>query len=231
MSAFAARWLGIGAALMLYGLWRTARESAYLGIGAFALIGVAAWITPPGKMTMKGSTMAVHPGLPWDSTLMFGAALYTVGIALLAYAFWRAFPSRKPAASATAMGGIAVATGCTCCLVTGAIAGMAFTAGASVFETTPVLFWGGLAAVAVGLYRLGGLRAAILVPVGGVILKYGPDAIKLAGDYMVGSVNLRFIPSYLVTVAGAAVITYGFAVAYRRSQMIAEQPVPMSMAA
>ena len=88
-----------------------------------------------------------------------------------------------------------------------------------------------MAAVAVGLYRLGGLRAAILVPVGGVILKYGPDAIKLAGDYMVGSVNLRFIPSYFVTVAGAAVITYGFVVAYRKSQAVVEPAAPMSMAA
>lgn len=222
---------GIGAILMLYGLSRTARASAYIAGVAFAIIGLAAWITPPGKMTMKGSTMAVHPGLPWDSTLMIGAALYVIGAAILAYAFWRAFPSRKPAASATALGGMAVATGCTCCVVTGAVAGIAFTTGASVFETTPILFWGGLTAVAIGLYRLGGLRAAILVPAGGVIIKYAPNVIKLAGDYMVGPVNLRFIPSYLITVAGAAVITYGFAVAYRRSQAVVEPAAPMSMAA
>ena len=37
----------VGAALIVYGLWRTARQSAYLAIAAFAVIGAGAWITPP----------------------------------------------------------------------------------------------------------------------------------------------------------------------------------------
>ena len=224
---------GVGAALILYGLWRTARQSAYIAGAAFAIIALAAWITPPGKMTMKGSAMAAgHPGIPWDATLMAGAALYVVAAAVLAYAFWRAFPSRKPAASATAIGGMALATGCTCCVVTGAIAGMSVTAGASAsFESSPILFWSGLTAVAIGLYRLGGLRAALWVPIGGLIVKYAPSTLKYTGDWIVGGVNLRFAPSYLITVLGAGAILYGVAVAYRRSRAIAAVPEQIQLAA
>lgn len=224
----------VGAALIVYGLWRTARQSAYLAIAAFAVIGAGAWITPPGKMTMKGSEMAAgHPGIPWDSTLMFGGLLYLVGIAILAYAFWRAFPSRKPSASATAIGGVALATGCTCCLVEGALAGMAVTAGASAgLETTPLIFWGALAAVAVGLFRLGGWRAAMWVPAGGIIIKYAGDALKVTtGDWMFGAINMRFIPSYLLSIAGVIVILYGFTIAYRKSQVGAEPARELSLAA
>lgn len=224
---------GIGAALIVYGLWRTARPSAYMAVAAFVILGGGAWLTPPGMMTMKGSEMAAgHPGIPWNATQMLGASLYVVGIALLAYAFWRAFPARKPKASAAAIGGMAVATGCTCCLVEGAIAGMAVTAGASAtMETVPVIFWGALAVVAVALFRLGGWRAAMWVPAGGLIVKYAPVALALTGNMMVGTVNLRFIPSYIVTVLGIGVIMYGFAKAYRESQAAQSRPVELSLAA
>lgn len=224
---------GIGAALIVYGLWRTARQSAYLAVAAFAIFGAGAWLTPPGQMTMKGSEMAAgHPGIPWDATHMFGASLYLVGIALLAYAFWRAFPARKPKASAAAIGGMAVATGCTCCLVEGAIAGMAVTTGASAtIETAPIIFWGALAVVAVALYRLGGWRAAMWVPAGGIIVKYAPTALALTPNVMVGTVNLRFIPSYIMTVIGVGVIMYGFAKAYRESQAVQYSPAELSRAA
>lgn len=224
---------GIGAALIVYGLWRTARQSAYLAVAAFAIFGAGAWLTPPGQMTMKGSEMAAgHPGIPWGTTQMFGASLYLVGIALLAYAFWRAFPARKPKASAAAIGGMAVATGCTCCLVEGAIAGMAVTTGASAtIETAPIIFWGALAVVAVALYRLGGWRAAMWVPAGGIIVKYAPTALALTPNVMVGTVNLRFIPSYIMTVIGVGVIMYGFAKAYRESQAVQYSPAELSRAA
>ena len=224
---------GIGAALIVYGLWRTARQSAYMSVAAFAIIGAGAWLTPPGKMTMRGSEMAAgHPGIPWNATQMFGASLYVVGIALLAYAFWRAFPARKPKASAAAIGGMAVATGCTCCLVEGAIAGMAVTAGASsAIETAPIIFWGAMAIVAVAIYRLGGWKAAVWVPVGSLIVKYAPTALALTPPIMVGTVNLRFVPSYIITVLGLAVVMYAFAKAYRRSQTVQYAPAEFSRAA
>jgi hypothetical protein len=223
----------IGAALIVYGLWRTRRASAWMSVAAFAIIGGAALLTPPGKMTMKGSHMAAgHPGLPWNATQMFGASLYIVGIALLAYAFWRAFPSRKPKASAVAIGGMAVATGCTCCLVEGAIAGIALTTGASAaIENVPFIFWGSLAVVAFALYRLGGWRAAMWVPAGGLIVKYAPVALEITPNWMVGAVNLRFIPSYLLTIFGIAVIMYGFARAYRSMQRTASDYPELPLAA
>ena len=223
----------IGAALIVYGLWRTARQAAYISVAAFAIIGFGALLTPPGKMTMKGSEMAAgHPGIPWNATQMFGASLYVVGIALLAYAFWRAFPARKPKASGAAIGGMAVATGCTCCLVEGAIAGMAVTTGVSAsIETLPIIFWGALAVVAMALYRLGGWKAAMWVPAGGVIVKYAPAALALSPDMLVGTVNLRFIPSYIMTVIGVGVIMYGFAKAYRASQAVEFAPAELSRAA
>jgi len=226
---------GVGAALIVYGLWRTARQSAYMAIAAFATIGIGAWLTPPGKMTMAGSSMAVgHPGIPWAPAQMLGGMFYLAGIALLAYAFWRAFPARKPSASAAAFGGMAVATGCTCCLVEGAIAGMAVTTGASAaLENTPLIFWSALAVVAVGLYRLGGWRAAMWVPAGGIIIKYAASTLKPVTDgWVMAGVKMSFVPTYLLSIAGVAVIVYGFVKAYRDSAMVAvSQPAELSLAA
>lgn len=159
----------------------------------------------------------VVKALPWDASQVIGASLYVVAAGILVYAFWRAFPSPRPGAFAVAMSGAALDTGCTCCLVTGAVAGMAVTGGASsaAMETTPLLFWAGLTLAAAGLSRLGGLRAALWVPAGGLIVKYGPEMLKLIGDWVIWGVNLRFLPSYLVTIAGTGAIMYGFAVAYQ----------------
>ncbi len=232
--------LGVGAALIIYGLWRTARVSAYIALAGFAVLAVAAWITPPLVMTMKGGLatesgimpMGSNPGVPWNGIHMFGASLYLVAAAIIGYAFWRAFPSRNPGASALAIGGVALATGCTCCMVDGAVAGMAVTAGASAaFESTPMIYWSALGAVAIGLYRLGGVRAAVWVPVGAVIVKFGPAALKLTGDWMAAGVNLRFIPSYLLTVIGSAIILYGFAVAYRTAPAVVRESAEVPLTA
>lgn len=204
--------LAVGAGLILYGLWRIAKPSAYLALVAFPILAIAAFLTPPTVMTTKA--------LPWNGVQMGGAALYLVAAAILAYAFWRAFPSPKPDASATAIGGAAFATGCTCCMVTGAVSGMAVTAGASAahFESMPLIFWTGLALVALGLFRLGGVRPVIWVAAGGLIVRYAPELLKLTGDWMVAGVNLRFIPHYLLYLTGAAVILYGFVVAYETAR-------------
>jgi len=204
--------IGVAALLILYGLWRTVPISGYVGLGAFALLALAATLTPPTVMSAKS--------FPWNPAQVGGAGLYVLGAALLGYAFWRAFPSPSPAASATAIGGAALATGCSCCLVTGAVAGLAVTGGASVslVESTPLLFWTGLTLVAAGLLRLGGARAALWVPIGGLVVKYGPELLKLTGDWVVSGVSLRFLPAYFITVAGTGTIMYGFAVAYRAAR-------------
>lgn len=223
--------LGVGAALILSGLWRMARESAYVALIGFMILGFAFAVTPPSVMTMVGGMASENGGMagmssvhvPWGSWHMFGASLYVVGAAVLGYAFWRAIPSRKPAASALGIGGMALAAGCTCCLVDGAVAGMMVTAGAStLFETIPFLFWTGLAVSAFGLYRLGGLNAAKWVPAGGLIIKYAPTLMKTIGPWKVAGVDLQFLPNYMLTLVGVGVILYGFAVAYRTVPVRAE---------
>lgn len=195
------------AGLIVYGLWQTARWSAYLAIAAFGVLTIAAALTPPRVMSRSA--------MPWSEIQLFGGVLYLVAAALLGYAFWRAFPSPKPAASGAAIGGVALATGCTCCMTTGAIAGMAATGGASLVQSTPMLFWTGLTVVAAGLFSLGGWRAAMWVPVGGLVIQYMPKLLALTGDWMVGGANLRSFPAYMITVTGAGLVLYGFVVADR----------------
>jgi hypothetical protein len=198
---------GVAAALVVYGLWHTARRSAYLALAAFAVLALAAALTPPRVMSSRA--------VPWNEVQMMGAGLYLVAVGLLAYAFWRAFPSPRPAASGTAMGGLALATGCNCCMAAGALAGMAVTSGGSpLFQSTPMIFWSALAVVAAGLYRLGGVRAAVWAPVGGLVVEFIPELIKLTGDWMVGGVNVRFFPEYMARITGSGLILYGFVVAY-----------------
>lgn len=231
----------VGAVLVLYGLWHTRRQSAAIAAVALVIIAVAAVLTPPSAMTVRGDPMSPgHPGLPWNGVQMFGAVLYVLGGAVLAYAFWRAFPSPRPSASATAMGGMVLATGCTaCCMVTGAVAGMAVTLGTTaVFvETMPIVFWTGLAVVAAGLYRLGGWRAAIWVVLGGLITPGGkiaykllPASLDLSGLWRIGGVDLVFIPKYFTYVAGPLVVLYGFAVAYRLARVRESAWVPVESA-
>ncbi len=201
--------LGVGAALIVGGLWRVARTSAFIGAAAFGVLAMAALLTPP--MVMNKDLV------PWNASQMVGGALYVVAAALLGYAFWRAFPSRNPTAAGTAIGGAALATGCSCCMVTGAVAGMAVTAGASsaLVQSSPFLFWLGLAIVAVGLFRLGGVAAAIWVPVGGAVVKYAPKLLKLTDLWMVGGVDLQSVANFVIYAVGTGIILYGFAVAYR----------------
>jgi hypothetical protein len=210
--------IALAAGLIVYGLYHVARRSA-----AVALLSL---LTPP--MAMSGQAM------PWNALQVTGAAFYLVAAALLGYAFWRAFPTPLPAASGTAIGGVAVATGCTCCLVTGALAGLLVTGGASSVHfhsnALGLIFWTGMALAAVGLWALGGWRAALWVPAGALIIRYGPRVLSLAGDWMVEDANLRSYPSYLLQIAGATLVLYGFVVAYRtaRDRAGSEPAVPVT---
>ena len=89
--------IAAGAALMLYGLWRTRPASAWIGVAAFALMALAAAMAPQSIMSTKMSDM--HGSIPWNAAQMTGGALYLVSGALLAYAVWRAFPSTAPPAA------------------------------------------------------------------------------------------------------------------------------------
>lgn len=211
--------LALAAVLITYGLWRTSRPSAYIALAAFVVLGLATALTPPAAMTT--TPKAHHAGIPWAGMQLVGGVLYVAAAALLGYAFWRAFPTPKPAASASAVGGMALATGCTaCCMVTGALTGLAITAGASsALYTVPLIFWSGLAVVTVGLYRLGGWHAARWVPLGGLIAWGGPELLELTGTWTSAGVVWRSVVSYIPRIAGAGVVLYGFAVAFRVAQV------------
>lgn len=207
--------VAVSAGLILYGLWRLARAAAYLALLAFAVIGVGLLLTP--QMTSA----------PWSSQQVIGGGAYVLGGAILAYALWRAFPAPQPSASGLAFGGAALATGCGCCLVTQGMAGMAVTAGASSALIAPStgLQLVGWFIVAVGLYRLGGWRATLWVPLGVGLIRVVPALLELTGDWMVGPFNVRKWPVWLSTLAGTGTIVYGFVAAYAAARSrVAELP-------
>lgn len=200
--------LGIGALLVLSGLVKINKRSAAIAAFAFATLIAAATLTPPMMMS------ATHE--PWHGAQIAGALLYLVFGSALAYAFYLAFPSSKPAATATALAGTVAATGCTCCMVTGAIAGLAVTAGGpkTIFLSNPTVFFFGIAVAAVGLALLRGVRPLPWLIAGSIVTRWGGNALKLLGDWNLGDVNMRFIPGYLVYLIGAGLIMTAWAVAY-----------------
>jgi len=210
--------LSVAVVLVLRGLWQIRPRAARLAGIAFVALGAAAAITPPSIMSTRYQ--------PWHEPYIGGAILYLVFAVILGYAFWIAFPtaSPRPFAKALAFTGTAVATGCSCCMVTGAIAGLGVTAGAS-----PTLFHGftyfaGIALTALGLLMLGGLRPIPWLIAGGLIGRYGSDMLSIFGDWMVGDVNLRFIPGYFMYLVGAGLLLKAWAVAFEHVSETGEVP-------
>ena len=210
--------LSVAVVLVLRGLWQIRRRAAWLAGIAFVALTAAAAITPPSIMSNKYQ--------PWHEPYIGGAILYLVFAVILGYAFWIAFPTAlpRPFAKALAFAGTAVATGCSCCMVTGAIAGLGVTTGVS-----PTLFHGftyfaGIALAALGLLMLGGLRPIPWLIAGGLIGQYGSSMLSIFGDWMVGDVNLRFIPGYFLYLIGAGLILKAWAVAFEHVSETAEAP-------
>jgi hypothetical protein len=200
--------LSAAVVLILRGLWQIRRRAAWLAVISFVALAAAAAITPPSIMSSEYQ--------PWHEPYIGGAILYLIFAAALGYAFWIAFPtpSPRPFAKLLALTGTALATGCSCCMVTGAIAGLGVTAGAG-----PTLFHGftyfaGIGLAAVGLLMLRGFRPIPWLIAGGLIGHYGGSMSSIFGNWMVGDVNLRFIPGYFIYLIGAGLILKAWAVAY-----------------
>ena len=47
-----------------------------------------------------------------------------------------------------------------------------------------------------------------------MITRWGGEVLKLTGDWMVGDVNMRFIPGYIIYLVGAGLVMTAWAVAY-----------------
>jgi len=203
--------LSVGALFVLRGLWRIQRRAAFVAALAFAALAAAAALTPPTMMS------AAHE--PWHGLQIVGGLLYLIFAALLVYGFWIAFPTStmdRPAAKAIALAGTAASMGCACCMVTGAIAGLAVTAGGSpgLFLSYGFIYFSAIAVAAVGLAMFRGFRPIPWLITGALFTHYGSHAIGIFDDWMGGDVNPRFIPVYMMYPIGAALVMKAWAVAY-----------------
>ncbi|HET7712129.1 MAG TPA: hypothetical protein VFL80_09395 [Thermoanaerobaculia bacterium] len=214
--------LAVGALLIFTGLLQMNRRAAAISVAGFAMLIAGSILTPPMMMSVANT--------PWQMPQMIGALFYLLFGAALGYAFWLAFPSPMPGAAATGIAGTVAATGCNCCMVTGAIAGMMVTAGGSkdVFLRNPTVFFSGIAVAAVGLAMIRSWRPLPWLLAGAVVTRWGGEALKLTGDWVVGTVNLRFIPGYIIYLIGAGLVMTAWAVAYEPTRVRpSEEPAEM----
>ena len=216
--------LAIGAILVFRGLWQIQRRSALFAVASFVSLSVAAALTPPSIMS------AAHE--PWHGAQIVGAFLYLVFAALLVYAFWIAFPTPavgRPSAKGIAMAGTAASTGCVCCMVNGAISGLAVTAGGSpnIFLAHGITYFAAIAVAAIGLAMFSGFRPIPWLIAGALITHYGSHWIGVFDDWMGGDVSFRFIPVYMMYLIGAALVMKAWVVGYRQipdEQSVATTP-------
>jgi hypothetical protein len=208
--------LSVGVVLTLRGLLQIQRRAAWLAGIAFVALAAAAAITPPSIMSSEFQ--------PWHEPYIGGAILYLIFAAILGYAYWIAFPTAvpRPLPKALALAGTAVATGCSCCMITGAIAGLGVTAGASPNPFHGYTYLVGIGLATIGLLMLGGVRPLPWVIAGGLIGQYGSSLLSIFGNWMVGDVDLRFIPTYFLYLIGASLILKAWAVAYQHIAESAE---------
>lgn len=200
--------VGLGALLILIGMSLRKLSAAIL-----AAIGCAAFAF--GSLTAGPSTMSISV-LPHPSSQMWGYLAYIVAAIFLIAAFLRAFPTPKPLAAGTAMAGMAVATGCSCCMVTGALSALIASGGMPWIYNESYLTFVGVGIVAVGLWKLGGLKPALFALVGGAITYGGGKLLNWAlPELMIRGVNYRFVPGYLINLLGALTMLAGFVLAYR----------------
>ncbi len=211
--------LGAGALFMLRGCWQMHRRAALVAATSLVVLAAAATLTPPSVMSSAYE--------PWAALHVEGAVLYLIFAALLIAAFWIAFPQFSPRwAKATAFTGTAVATGCGCCMVTGALTGLGVT-----FAGGPALFPGamylmGIAIAAVGLVFLGGMRSLAWLLSGALVTHFHSAILALLGTWTINNLNFTFIPGYILYLLGAALIVKAWAVACDTVSQSEPLPIP-----
>lgn len=201
--------VGAGAVLLVWGLWQRSRRAGLMALGGVALLTGGAVLAPPSVMTSTG--------FPHPPAHLAGFGLYFAAAATIAMAFLTAFPPPKKGGGLAAAG-MAVGAGCTCCMVTGSLAGLLGTLGIGLpwIYSQPVIFVGAMGLVTYGLWRMAGWRAAGLVPVGATVVWGGPKLLAMIAEEMpLFGVNVRWAPAWLITLAGLGIVFYGFVRAYR----------------
>ena len=205
--------IGVGALLIMRGLWQTRRRAAFLATGSFIVLAAAAALTPPHVMSSSYQ--------PWALLQVGGAVLYLVFAALLGAAFWIAFPQISPPwAKATSLTGTAVATGCGCCMVTGALTGLGVTFGGGQALFSEAMYLTGITIAAVGLAFLGGIRSVAWLLAGALVTHFHNEILSVLGTWNINNLNFTFVPGYILYLLGAALVVKAWAVVC--------QPVPQS---
>jgi hypothetical protein len=202
--------IGVGALLILFGMSLRSLSSAVIAAIGCAGIAIGHFLAGP-------STMSIGL-LPHKDTHLWGYAGYLIGAAFLIAAFLRVFRSPKPLAAGTAMGGMAMATGCNCCMVTGSISALIASAGMPWIYNQSFVYLAGIAIVAAALWKLGGYKPAVLAAAGGLINYGGPKLIAKAPDIVINGASYRFIPGYVAYFAGAALLMTSFVIAYKLAE-------------
>ena len=132
--------VGIGALLILAGMSLRSLSAAVLAAIGCAGIAVGHFVSGPSQMSIVR--------LPHADPQLLGFGAYLVGATFLIAAFLKVFRSPKPLAAGTAMAGMAAATGCSCCMITGSITALIASAGMPGIYQQPFVFLAGAAIVA-----------------------------------------------------------------------------------
>lgn len=187
------------AGLVLFGLSRRSRKGAFLALAGFGVMGIGYLLAPPAIMNADA--------LPYSAAQLFGFALYPAGAAFLVAGFLAGFRTSRPLAAGTSMSGVALASGCSCCMVNGALNGLG--AGAGLSLTGGGVFLAGMGVAVAGLARMGGLRPALLAVLGGVLAWNAPAVADL---FLSGAARAPVSVSFRF--AGWMTVMGGFALAY-----------------
>lgn len=147
------------ATLLLGGMALRSRTALVAAVVGLVILGFGYVLAPPAIMTTGA--------MPYSASQVAGFSVYPLGAAALVVAFLLAFPALQSAAGATATGGFAMAAGCGCCVVNGALNGLGHAAGLGTTGTTITIL--GMGTAAAGLWWMGSPRAAGIAAVGAVV--------------------------------------------------------------
>lgn len=166
--------------------------------------------------------------LPHADPQLLGFGAYLIGAIFLVAAFLKVFRSPKPLAAGTAMAGMAAATGCSCCMITGSITALIASAGMPGIYQQSFVFFAGVAIVGGALWKLGGLKPALLAITGAAITYDGQKLLTWAmPELIVRGANFKFVPGYAIYFLGAATMIGSFVVAYRLAEQKYEAKAPV----
>lgn len=204
--------LAVGGAAILVGLWKRQRRLPFFAVIGLALLMLGELLVP---------AMSMPSGSQFHPSQLLGLFSYMVAAVFLVFAFYRAYPSKRPGAALTAMTGAAMATGCECCAVTMGIVGtlqLLLPLQAWLPHTLPI-YAVAIALMAIGLGRLGGLLPVLLAVAGQAWVYFWLELpyAKLPA-MMFHGVSANFLIKYPMMLLGTLTVMSAFALAFRTQE-------------